>query len=239
MALSEINETHPYKSAYGHGIGHDMSCPNVTYVIWRSEQLNKLAACSTMLSTPHYQVERAACSFRIYSFIGLGLCRTCSCSPVFTFQSRTTPLVVDAARVSPSGEKATELTSQLFCIRDIRSDTRIFLSITPVSTSHSLTLPSQLLPPARILPSGEKATEITGPPVSVITFSCLPFWTSHRRIVPSQLPLAKIPPSGENAKDSVALLCPPQKPTLKVVPEFFPRFHAPRLFHLLSRSYRS
>jgi hypothetical protein len=27
--------------------------------------LNKLAACSTMLFTRHYQVERAACSFRM------------------------------------------------------------------------------------------------------------------------------------------------------------------------------
>jgi hypothetical protein len=152
----------------------------------------------------HYQVERAACSFRIYLLIGVGLLRTCSCSPVFTFQSRTVPFVVDAAKVSPSGEKATELT----CHRDQRSDTCIFLSMTPVSTSHSLTLPSQLLPPARILPSGEKATEITGPPISVITFSCVPVRTSHRRIVPSQLPLAKIWPSGENAKHSIALLCP-------------------------------
>ncbi len=35
------------------------------YVIWRSDQLSKLAACSTMLSTRHYHVERAACSFRV------------------------------------------------------------------------------------------------------------------------------------------------------------------------------
>ena len=47
-ALSEINETRPYKSAYGHDIGHDMSCPFI-YVIWRSDHLNKLAACCIYL----------------------------------------------------------------------------------------------------------------------------------------------------------------------------------------------
>ena len=69
--MSTINETHPYKAAYGHDIGrdighdmscpyviyaiwrskhligHDMSCPYVTYAIWRSKHLSKLAACST------------------------------------------------------------------------------------------------------------------------------------------------------------------------------------------------
>jgi len=47
MALSEINETRPYKGAYGYDIGHDMSCPYVTYVIRQSEHLSKLAACCT------------------------------------------------------------------------------------------------------------------------------------------------------------------------------------------------
>jgi len=46
-ALSVMNGTRPYKSDYGYEIGHDMSCPYVIYVIWRSEHLNKLAACST------------------------------------------------------------------------------------------------------------------------------------------------------------------------------------------------
>jgi hypothetical protein len=48
MALSAINEICPYRSAYGHDIGrdigHDMSCPYVTYVIRRSEHLKELAA---------------------------------------------------------------------------------------------------------------------------------------------------------------------------------------------------
>ena len=46
-----MNGTRPYKSAYeqdiGHDIGHDMSCPYITYIVWRSDHLDKLAACCT------------------------------------------------------------------------------------------------------------------------------------------------------------------------------------------------
>ena len=44
-----INGTRPYKSAYGHDIGHDMSCPYVVNhtLFDDSDHLNKLAACST------------------------------------------------------------------------------------------------------------------------------------------------------------------------------------------------
>ena len=44
---------------------HVVSLRHKPYVIWRSDHLNKLAACCIMLFTTHYQVERAACSFRI------------------------------------------------------------------------------------------------------------------------------------------------------------------------------
>src|SRR5579871_3919489 len=72
-----------------------------------------------------------------------------------------------------------------------------------------------MLPPeASHFPLAEMATEVTRLvwPMNV----CTVFWTatSHNRIVPSQLPVARDLPSGEKATPFTSALCPDRSATL-------------------------
>ena len=73
--------------------------------------------------------------------------------------------------------------------------------------SQSLTV-SLSTPPARILPSGLKATEITQPypPPGIAVH--LPVATSQSLVVESKLPVASVLPSGWNATDTTAFVWP-------------------------------
>ena len=77
----------------------------------------------------------------------------------------------------------------------------------PVVTSHSLTVPS-LDADARVLPSGEKATELTQDvcPKSVPVLD--PVATSHSLTVPSRDADATVLLSGEKATERTQFLCP-------------------------------
>ena len=76
-----------------------------------------------------------------------------------------------------------------------------------VATSHTLTIPSQA-PEARIVPSGENATETTSSacPLKVAIFSFVA--TSHSFTSPPPSPEARIVPSGENATETTSSACP-------------------------------
>jgi len=82
------NGTCPYKSAYG----HDMSCPYViNNTLFDDQTTQKLAAYSTMLFIPYYQVERAACSFRGLIRLWNKLAACCTVSPAILFLFRRFP----------------------------------------------------------------------------------------------------------------------------------------------------
>ena len=76
--------------------------------------------------------------------------------------------------------------------------------------SHSRTVSSSVLAVARVRPSGEKATEDTGPVWSVRGWprgwGVVGSLSSHSRTVPSLPTVARMCPSGENASDNTALL---------------------------------
>ena len=115
---------------------------------------------------------------------------------------RESPLAV--AIVSPSGEKA--IASSL-PVTQIKGRPR------PDSSAHSVTAPngapSKPVPrPAMTLPSGANATASTSShsPRSVRLSLSLPLRASQSLIVPSQLPLARVRPSGEKATEVTTLL---------------------------------
>src|SRR5205807_2211793 len=64
------------------------------------------------------------------------------------------------------------------------------------------------LPEARILPSGLKATDVTGKLCPLRVAVIFPLFTSHSLIVLSSLPQASAWPSGLNATEEAGAPCP-------------------------------
>ncbi len=84
----------------------------------------------------------------------------------------------------------------------------------PLATSHNWTVLSVLsallmLPEARVLPSGLKATEVTSPACDKSVAVYLPLATSQSLTAKSLPPEAKVLPSGLNATDTTDSVCPP------------------------------
>ena len=134
--------------------------------------------------------------------------------PVFASHKRTVVSGPPLAIVFPSGEKLTLSTPSVCPVS-------VFM-FRPVFTSHKRTVLSQL-PLAIVFPSGEKLTLLTPPlcpvsiaisatltpsvcPVSVLMFFAA--FTSHKRMVLSQLPLAIVFPSGEKLTRLTLSVCP-------------------------------
>src|SRR5205085_1553067 len=87
------------------------------------------------------------------------------------------PSSVVAAKIVPSGENATTQNGHPWRSAAVRTAFRF-----PVATSHSLAVWSQLPAEARALPSGEKATEMTGLPCPLKVLFSLPVSASQSLI---------------------------------------------------------
>src|SRR5262249_12825909 len=123
----------------------------------------------------------------------------CSC-PVATSHNRTvvSPSLPPDANVLPSGEKANEPICPVCPFK--------FALTCAVATSHSFKLPSPA--EAIVLPSGENATaEMDTEVASMRPCSCR-VAVSHSFTLRSELPEAKVVPSGENVTELTHPRCP-------------------------------
>src|SRR5262249_2515950 len=109
-------------------------------------------------------------------------------------------ILAPATSVLLSGENATEAN----VIRAIHSSER---TLAPVAASQSHTVLSSA-PVARVLPSGETATEETGSVYPSSMSVSAPLATFQSRTVLSSEPDASTLPSGENATDLTLSACP-------------------------------
>src|SRR5262249_37695921 len=80
-----------------------------------------------------------------------------------------------------------------------------------VAAFQSLTMPS-LPPEAKVLPSGENATQLISIARPLRVISSWPVATSHSFTVLSKLPVANLLPSGENTTDLTVPSCPLRVP---------------------------